>query len=318
MRSLIVMAVLVGLSVWLVMARPAKSSSVASTTHHETSNNEESNNQASNSETSSDDCRERLHIGLDDFRATVRDEETRRLPNQPLTITGEHNGGIRVTTWDQPDFSIKLCKQAAADNESDARAILGETKLTVNGSSVSVSSPNWGHGHSLGTLLMVNAPRNATLSLKVHNGGAAINRFVGTIEAHAENGGISFKNSSGKLTAEAQNGGISISDCSGEIAANVANGGLSITLPERWEGKGLEAHTQNGGLVLAVPHDFGGGMEIIGSEYTAIVCKGSVCDGAQRTSDNGHRMLRLGGANPQIHASTVNGGIVVKERRGEL
>jgi DUF4097 and DUF4098 domain-containing protein YvlB len=311
MRTLIVLTMLAGLGVWLVAARPAGIKSVtknvAWTTHDD----------ASSDTTSSDDCREHLHVN-DDFGASVRDEETRTLPNQPLTITGERNGGIRVTTWDQPDFSIKLCKRAAAENETDARAMLAETRLAVDGSNVSVSTPDSGRWRHVGTLLIVKAPRNAALNLKVHNGGVAINRFVGTVEAHAQNGGIAFKNSSGKLTAEAQNGGISIADCGGEVAANVEHGGLSITLPERWEGKGLEAHTQNGGLVLAVPHGFAGGMEIAGSEHAAIVCKGSICDGAEQTSDDGRRVLRLGGANPQIHASTVNGGIVVKERRGEL
>jgi DUF4097 and DUF4098 domain-containing protein YvlB len=312
MRSLIVLALLVGACVWLVAARPAglknAVKNVAWTVNGDTTNDE----------TSSDDCRERLHLNLDEFRTTVRDEETRSLPNQPLTITGEHNGGIQVTSWDQQEFSIKLCKQAAADNDSDARALLAETRLTIDGSNVSVSAPDSHHGRSLGTLLMVKAPRNATLNLKVRNGGVSVNRFIGTVEAHANNGGIAFKNSSGKLTAEAQNGGISISDCGGEIAANVQNGGVSVILPERWDGKGLEAHSQNGGIVLAVPHDFGGGMEIVGSEYSGIICKGSICDGAERTVDNGRRVLRVGGANPQIHASTVNGGIVIRERRGEL
>jgi DUF4097 and DUF4098 domain-containing protein YvlB len=274
-----------------------------------------------NDDSSSDDCADHLRMMNDEFRSNVRDEETRSLPNQPLTITGEHNGGIQVTTWDQPEFSIKLCKQVAADDESEGRRVLSETKIAVNGSNVSVSSPDSDDRHSLGTLLMVKAPRNATLNLSVHNGGVALNRFIGTAEARAHNGGISFKNSSGKLTAEAQNGGVSIHDCGGEISVSVQNGGVSINVPEHWEGKGLEAHTRNGGLVVSVPRNFGGGLEIVGSEHASIICRDNICDSAERTWDNGHRMLRLGGPNPQVRATTVNGGIVVKERgysRGEL
>jgi DUF4097 and DUF4098 domain-containing protein YvlB len=275
------------------------------------------NHETFTDESSSDDCRERLHVDLDDFRTTVRDEEMRSLPNQPLTITAEHGGGIRVTTWDKPEFSVKLCKQAAADDESDARRILDETRLTVNGSNVSVSAPGSDRGR-LATLLMVKAPRDAGLKLKVRNGGVALSRFVGTVDAHAENGGIAFKNSSGKLNAEAENGGISISDCGGEITAKVQNGGVSIVVPKHWEGKGLEAHSEHGGLVLAVPRDFSGGLEITGSEHAGIICRGRICDMAERSWTNGRRTLRLGGADPQIHASTENGGIVIKERRGEL
>jgi DUF4097 and DUF4098 domain-containing protein YvlB len=310
MRKIIMLAVALALCVWLAKAGESKGSD----SRHA--------NVTTNDDVSSDDCAAHLRVSDGEFRSTVRDEEVRSLPNQPLTVTGERNGGIQVTTWDQPEFSLKLCKQVATDNESEGRRLLGETRMNVNGSSVSITSPESEDGRSLGTLLMIKAPRNATVNLKVHNGGVALNSFVGTAEAHARNGGISFKKSSGKLTAEAQNGGISISDCGGDVTANVQNGGLSINLPEHWEGKGLEAHTQNGGLVVAVPRNFGGGVEVVGSEHTSIVCKDNVCDSAERTWDNEHRVLRLGGANPQVHATTVNGGIVVKERssysRGEL
>jgi DUF4097 and DUF4098 domain-containing protein YvlB len=274
-----------------------------------------------NDETSSDNCADHLHMYNDNFPSVVRDEEARSLPNQPLSITAEHNGGIQVTTWDQPEFSVKLCKQVAANDEAQGRKVLAETKITVSGGNVSISAPSSDDYHSLGTLLMVKAPRNATVNLSVHNGGVSLSNFTGTAEAHARNGGISFKKSNGKLTAEAQNGGVAIKDCGGEVNATVQNGGLSISLPEHWEGKGLDARTHNGGLVVTVPKNFSSGLEVTGSNYTSIICKDSVCDAAERTWDNGHRMLRLGGANPQIRATTINGGIVIQEhdhKRGEL
>lgn len=299
MKKLTAFLLVVPLAVWMAQA-------VDHTSAHESN--------ISMTDTSSDECADHLHTSNDDFRSSVRDEETRRLPNQPLTITAERNGGIHVSTWDQPDFSIKLCKQVASDDEAGARRALGQVKLTVEGGNVSISAPSSNDYHSLGTLLLVRAPRDANVNLSVHNGGVSLNHFVGTAEAHARNGGISFKQSRGKLTAEAQNGGVSIKDCSGEVDASVQNGGLSISLPEHWEGKGLEARAHNGGLVVAVPRDFSGGLEVVGSEHTSIVCKDSICNDAQRTWEDGHKMFRLGGGNPQIHATTENGGIVIKER----
>ena len=149
----------------------------------------------------------------------------------------------------------------------------------------------------------------------------SLTNFTGTAEAHAENGGISFKRSTGKLTAQAQNGGISIKDCGGDVTAKVENGGLSIALPDRWEGKGLEAHTRNGGLVLSLPKTFAGGLEVVASEHTSIICKDNACDAGERTWDSGHKLFRMGGTNPQVRATTENGGIVIEDRsraRGEL
>jgi len=273
-----------------------------------------------NDDSPSDDCRDHLRVSDDDYRTTVRDEETKTIPNQPLKIAAEHNGGIQVTTWDKPEIGLKLCKQIAVDDESEGRKLLAETHLEINGSSISVHTPEESH-HYLGTVLLVKAPKNADLNMTVHNGGVSLNNFNGTAEAHAQNGGISFKRSTGKLTAVAQNGGISIKDCGGDVNARVENGGLSITLPERWEGKGLEAHTRNGGLVVTVPRTFNGGLEVAASEHTSIICKDDVCGAGERTWDNGHKMFRMGGANPQVHATTENGGIVIQERghsRAEL
>jgi DUF4097 and DUF4098 domain-containing protein YvlB len=266
-----------------------------------------------NDDSASDDCRDHLRVSDNDYRTTVRDEETKTIPNQPLRITAEHNGGIQVTTWDKPEISLKLCKQIAVDDESEGRKLLAETHLEINGSSISVRTPEENR-HYLGTVLLVKAPKNADLNLSVHNGGVSLNNFNGTAEAHAQNGGISFKRSTGKLTAVAQNGGISIKDCGGEVNAKVENGGLSITLPERWEGKGLEAHTRNGGLVVSVPRNFSSGLEVAASEHTSIICKDDVCGAGERTWDNGHKLFRMGSANPQVRATTENGGIVIEER----
>src|SRR4249920_1539536 len=77
-----------------------------------------------NNDSSSDDCRDHLRVSNDDYRSSVRDEEVKTVPNQPLTITAEHNGGIQVTTWDKPEIGLKLCKQIATDDESEGRRLL--------------------------------------------------------------------------------------------------------------------------------------------------------------------------------------------------
>src|SRR6478609_5352650 len=306
MRRLLIMLLLLPFGAWMVRA--------------EDNANRHSSTVTMNDDSPSDDCRDHLRVGNNEYRANVRDEETKTIANQPLKITAEHNGGIQVTTWDKPEVSLKLCKQIATDDESQGRKLLAETHLEINGSNISIHVPQ-DNDYSLGTLLLVKAPKNANLNLSVHNGGVSLTSFIGTAEAHAENGGISFRRSSGKLTAEAENGGISLKACGGDVSAKVENGGLSIALPERWEGKGLEAHARNGGLVVSVPKTFAGGLEVVASEHTSIICKGNACDAGERTWDSGHKLFRMGGANPQVRATTENGGIVIEDRshaRGEL
>lgn len=273
-----------------------------------------SNSISTTEDDASDECSQHLQSDFRNYAVVLRGEESRTIPNQPLDIHAEHNGGISVTTWDKPEFQVKLCKQVASDSDSEARKLLAGTTLAVNGNTVSVDAPRQESEYNLNTLLLVKAPRDAQVSMKVENGGISVHRFTGTASATATNGGISLKQSSGKLTAHAENGGVSIQDCSGDVTADVQNGGLSITLPEQWQGRGLDAHMANGGLVVKIPKTFNSGLEISGSEHVAIVCKGDVCDNAQRTWDNGHRMFRLGNGATQIRATTINGGIVIKDR----
>jgi hypothetical protein len=266
-----------------------------------------------NDDSPNDTCTEHMQLNQTEFRANIRDEETKTIPNQPLSIKGEENGGISVTTWDGPEFSIKLCKQVAAADEATARKLLAETHLDINGSQIGVNVPKE-DDFVVATLIVIKAPRNATLDLHVQNGGISLNNFNGTAEAHAQNGGISFRHSTGKLTANAENGGISIKDCGGDVTADVENGGLSIALQNNWDGKGLEAHAANGGLVLSVPRTFNGGLEVAASRETALICKDEICNAGDRSVEGGHKVFRMGGTNPQIKASTDNGGIVIQER----
>src|SRR4029077_17206616 len=159
MRRLLIMLLLLPFGAWMVRA--------------EDNANWRSSTVTMNDDSASDDCRDHLRVGNDEYRASVRDEETKTIPNQPLTITAEHNGGIQVTTWDKPEVSLKLCKQIATEDENEGRKLLAETRLEINGSKISVHAPEENH-HSLGTLLMVKAPRNADLNLNVHNGGVSL------------------------------------------------------------------------------------------------------------------------------------------------
>ena len=109
-----------------------------------------------NDDSASDDCRDHLRVSDDDYRNSVRDEESKNLPNQPLTITAEHNGGIQVTTWDKPEFSFKLCKQIAVDDENEGRRLLADTRLEISGYQNLSHAPE--EDHYLGTVLLVKAP----------------------------------------------------------------------------------------------------------------------------------------------------------------
>jgi DUF4097 and DUF4098 domain-containing protein YvlB len=269
----------------------------------------------------SDSCQDQLNMESDEYPAQVRNEETVTLANQPLKVTASRNGGIRVKNWDKQEFSVKICRVAAARTESEAQQVLGKIRMGSQNGRVSVEGPEApGNSYTWSTALLIYAPVGSTMDLTAHNGGIALNRVSANVTAHTQNGGISLRETAGKMDVEARNGGIFIKDCGGEVKANVENGGVSIELGETWNGAGLEARTHNGGLVVSIPKNFQSSLEVASAGHSSVMCQAEACEGGQRTWDDNGRIFKLGSAAPVIRASTVNGGIVIKSRehRGEI
>jgi DUF4097 and DUF4098 domain-containing protein YvlB len=277
-------------------------------------------NISSHDDSDSTDCAAHLQISSDDLQGHAETEENVSLPNQPLKITASQHGGIQVRNWDKPEIGVRICKASVAKDDSTAAQVLSQIKATRNGGELTIEGPSmtWDdddHDRPVwSSLVMVFAPKGATLDLNAHNGGISVRNSEVNATAHTVNGGISLVSSGGKLNVEAQNGGISIKDCHGDITANVQNGGVDLKLPKVWEGGKLDANTHNGGVSVQVPDNFSSALEVESRGYGRFSCEGDLCDSAQKNWDNNTKSLKIGAGSPVIHASTVNGGIVVKRR----
>ena len=268
------------------------------------------------SDTNSDACADQLQISSDDFDRHAEAESETTVANQLLHITAAHNGGIHVKQWDRNEIGIKICKAAIAVNDAEAQKLLQQVKLNVSGARVTVEGPDSNDSDGRwSALLMVHVPKNAQLDLDADNGGISFNRVQVNATAHTRNGGISLNRASGRLDVEAQNGGVSVKDCNGDIKVNVQNGGVALKLGDTWTGAGLEANTHNGGLSVEVPKNFHSSLEVTGSRHVGFNCRSSVCTNGQRTwNDDGDRILRIGTGTPVIRTSTINGGVIVRDR----
>jgi hypothetical protein len=169
----------------------------------------------------SDNCQDHMDIYSDEQPAQARNEETVTLANQPLKVTASRNGGIHVKNWDKQEFSVKICRIAAARTESEAQQVLGKIRLSAQNGVVTVEGPDTynNNDYSWSTVLLINAPVGSTMDLNAQNGGIALSRVSANVTAHTTNGGISLKETAGKMDVEARNGGISIKDCGGDVKA---------------------------------------------------------------------------------------------------
>lgn len=271
-------------------------------------------------ESDSDSCERQIRMFSDDHPYTAYAEETKNIPNQPLTVTASRNGGIHVRNWDKAEFGIKICKAAAANSDAEAKQLVSQISLNAQNGVVSVAGPDRQNSDNYDgpvwtASLLIFAPVGSTMDLTAHNGGISLKNVDANVSGHTQNGGISLNGSRGKADLEARNGGISIKDCGGEVKATVQNGGISIKLGDDWQGGNLVANTHNGGVVVEIPKNFKSSLEIASTGHGSIRCQSAACDSMQRTwNEQDDRILRIGGSPAVVRATTVNGGIVVKDR----
>ena len=245
----------------------------------------------------------------------ARDEEVLNIPasQQGVQVTGGKNGPVYVSGSDRADYQVSLCKFTAGDSDAEARTRLADLSLNNDNGRVTVNSPN-SNSNAYMTYVIVEAPRNAKLSVDATNGPLSLHSLSGTIVARALNGPLSVHDVSGDVDIKATNGPLSLNQGSGRVRAVAQNGPLSLNLSgTEWQGAGLDASAQNGPLSLALPDGYRSGVLVDISSNSPFNCASSLCRGAQRNWDDQSRQLRFGDTqgNPIVRVTASNGPVSI-------
>jgi DUF4097 and DUF4098 domain-containing protein YvlB len=201
------------------------------------------------------------------------------------------NGGIHVVGEDRRDVRVEARVQAWAGSASEATDILREIQIETANGTIHDKGPNFHLGHQgYGVSYVIHAPRQISAELKTLNGG------------------IGLEHLNGNLQFDTTNGGVDLLDLAGDVRGSTVNGGLDISLSgDRWNGKGLQAETTNGGITLNIPEHYSahletgtvnGGIEV----NFPITIQGDI---------KHHLATDIGSGGPTIHAETTNGGVTL-------
>ena len=255
--------------------------------------------------------------GCDQIRVRIGDEPAVRAEEQidgaglrSLKVTADHNGGVRVSGWDSPGYSITACKAAA--NAADLAAV----HATLNGNELTAQGPD----DVTMVYFIVRAPRGAVLDLHATNGALSVHNVEGSITATTENGPIAIKRSSGSISADADNGPISLLGDSGTVKLSAHNGPVTVKLSgATWNGT-LDAHTDNGPLSLKVPRDYRSGVVVESDGHSPFACRAEACANqirAARSRDDDDddfwpRRVEIGSGPTVVRLSSNNGPVSVK------
>ena len=222
--------------------------------------------------------------------------EVRAVPvsrgTRSLSIDGASLGGVSVTAWDRDSVHVSARIAAMAPTQGEAERALRDVRVAAEGGTIRASGARQDDDDSRQIVSYdVWVPRHMDLDLRSHNGGLRVDGVTG------------------RMTLEMENGGLSIEGAGGDVRAHAQNGGLNVRLTgTHWEGAGLDAETQNGGVRLVVPEGYSARLETgttnggIRTEIP-ITVSGRI---SRRIS------LTLGSGGAPVRATTTNGGVIIQ------
>jgi len=249
---------------------------------------------------------------------TVRGEQTLNFPASEaptLAFDGTSQTGVHVTGWDQNEFSVVACKAAGGSTEAEARKVLEQVQLQRSGGTLTVTGPDTENDDRRWTaILLVKAPRNAALNLRVKNGPLSLLGMRGSGMLDAKNGPISLRDSSGQFEVTTKNGPISISGAAGKLKLVAHNGPIEVNVVgQEWNGE-VVGEAYNGPIELMLPLHFSSGVEVTNSRGP-MSCSADACTGQVFNVEDGEHRIRIGGGNTVIRLSTQNGPVMVANRK---
>lgn len=220
-------------------------------------------------------------------------EKTISMPGGTLNIDGRTNGGVTVIGDSRRDILLRALVEAHARTESRAEELAESIRLHTENGRIYAEGPETRSREWWSVSFEVHVPARMDLEL------------------HAHNGGIAVAGVTGMLRMETLNGGIHLDAVNGDVVAETTNGGLHVALDgDRWEGKGLDATTTNGGVRLSLPRDYSAHLETgttnggVDIDFPVTV-QGRI--GRRITTDLGR-----GGA--VLRLITTNGGVTVTKQ----
>ena len=208
---------------------------------------------------------------------------------QALTIDGRRNGGITVRGWDGADVRVRARVQSWANSSSNAQTQVKAVQIKSTGNTLKAEAGTGDDNWSVSYEVFV--PRKTALALTTYNGG------------------ISIDGVQAPITFEAYNGGISLANLGGDVHGSTKNGGVTVRLSgEKWEGKGLDVTTTNGGINWRIPESYSAQLKTetvhggLSTDYP-ITVTGKIGKGLN---------TKLGQGGALVSVVTTNGGISLR------
>jgi hypothetical protein len=222
---------------------------------------------------------------------------TARPSGDLVSMEGLRNGGVQVTGWDRNEIVVKTRIRTQARSQSEAKAIAGQIRTVISGSTITVDGPS-SRGddedyNQWSASLVASVPSRSNLRVETRNGPVSISQVKGD------------------MNIQTRNGPMALYDLAGTVTARTTNGPLSISLSgTKWDGGGLDARTTNGPLTISVPENYSAHLET--GTTNGPVSLGFPVTVSGRINRDISTDLGAGGAT--IRAMTTNGPLTMRRK----
>lgn len=207
-----------------------------------------------------------------------------------LVIDGGLNGGVHVEGWSEGHVLVMARVKTRARSDDRARELLSQIEVEADQRRVDSDGPDTRRRENWSVSYRVYVPRRTDIEVETHNGG------------------VSLESLGGRIRFEALNGGVSLTDLAGDVEGHTTNGGLRVVLTgTRWEGRGMDVETTNGGINVEVPEGYSAELE------TGTVNGGIKAEFPIQVRGRIGRRLNttLGEGGATIRVVTTNGGVTL-------
>jgi hypothetical protein len=208
-----------------------------------------------------------------------------------VRVDGAANGGISVEGWNRDEIRIQARVTVwTRGDEEDAREVIEDIRIETDGT-IEANGPKQHRREGWSVSYRIMVPKSSNLELETNNGG------------------ISVTDVDGEIMADATNGGMRLTRLAGDVKARTTNGGLDVELAgDRWEGRGLDAVTTNGGVSLEIPETYNAELEtgtVNGSVHVdfPITVQGRISKKIEATLGDGGARVRVRTTNGGVHLS---------------
>ncbi len=233
------------------------------------------------------------HFHVNDLVSYAEIREQRLANGSENSINPGQNGSIKVHGWDKGDVLVRACIQAAAQTDSEARAIASQVTIASGPGMIEPTGPATSEHTYWGLSYEVWVPNVSNLKMQANNGSISVDAVRGQIHFHTENGSVH------------------LTQVGGDVDGSTTNGSLAIDLAGTgWTGSGLRVETTNGSVRLTLPDNFS-------AQVQASTVNGKVHTDfpVTITGEIGKNLsFQLGQGGPTIEAKTVNGSVHIGRR----